>query len=95
MRIDWDWWNISIFFVIPILSVLFFYLVKKKMLWLAPIISTVISIAVSAIAMPTIISYSEHRAMFFMIVIPAHIIITVIMTVIAYVIAYIFKQKRR
>ena len=65
------------------------------MLWLAPIISTVISIAVSAIAMPTIISYSEHRAMFFMIVIPAHIIITVIMTVIAYVIAYIFKQKRR
>lgn len=93
MRIDWDWWNISVFCVIPLLSVVTIFFVKRKLLWIAPLISTFLSIAISVIAMPSIISYSEHRAMFFGISIPIHLVITIALTAIAYFVAFILKRK--
>lgn len=93
MRIDWDWWNISVFCVIPLLSVVTIFFIKRKLLWIAPLISTFLSIAISVIAMPSIISYSEHRAMFFGISIPIHLVITIALTAIAYFVAFILKRK--
>lgn len=94
MRIDLDWWNISLFCIIPILSVVIIFFVKRKLLWIAPLISTVLSVVISMIAMPSILSYSEHRAMFFGIAIPIHLLIVIILTVIAYFVAYILKRKK-
>lgn len=90
-----DWWNILIFGVIPVLSVLLVFIVKRKILWIAPLISTVFSIVVSMIAMPSLLSNNEHSAMFWGISIPIHLVIVVILTAIAYLVAYILKRKQK
>ena len=92
-RFKMNWWNISVFIIIPVLSVVIVFFVKKKLLWTAPLISTGSSVIVSIIAMPSIVSYGEHRAMFFMLAVPIHLVISVILTVIAYFAAHILKQK--
>ena len=79
-----NWWNISVFCIIPIVSVVFFFFWKRKYLWMAPLISTVISVAISLLAMPSILSDAEHRNMFFGISIMLYILIVVVLTVIAY-----------
>lgn len=90
-----DWWNILIFGVIPVLSVLLVFIVKRKILWIAPLISTVLSIVVSMTAMPSLFSNSEHSAMFWGISIPIHLVIVVILTAIAYLVSYIHKRKQK
>ena len=60
-----NWWNISVFCIIPIVSVVFFFFWKRKYLWMAPLISTAISVVISLLAMPSILSDAEHRNMFF------------------------------
>ena len=90
-----DWWNILIFGVIPVLSVLLVFIVKRKILWIAPLISTFFSIVVSMIAMPSLLSNNEHSAMFWGISIPIHLVIVVILTAIAYLVAYILKRKQK
>ena len=46
-----DWLNILIFGVIPVLTVVIMFLIKKKMLWVSPIISTVLAfVGLTAIA---------------------------------------------
>ncbi len=59
-----DWWNVSVFGIIPVLSVLLVFFVKRKLLWVAPLISTVLSVVISVIAMPSFLSNREARAMF-------------------------------
>ena len=60
-----DWWNISVFGVIPVLSVSIVFCFKRKFLWATPLISTALSVIVSLTAMPSILSNNEYRAMFF------------------------------
>lgn len=79
-----NWWNISVFCIIPIVSVVFFFFWKRKYLWMAPLISTAISVVISLLAMPSILSDAEHRNMFFGISIMLRILIVVVLTVIAY-----------
>lgn len=88
-----NWWNISVFYIIPIVSVIFFFLWKRKYLWMAPLISTLISIAISLLAMPSILSDAEHRNMFFGISVMLQILIAVVWTAIAYVVAYFWDRK--
>lgn len=90
-----DWWNILIFGVIPVLSVLLVFFVKRKFLWVAPLISIVLSVVISVIAMPSFLSNSEARVMFFGISIPMHLVIVVVLTAIAYLVAYILKRKQK
>ena len=89
-----DWYNIVIFGVIPIASVTLMYFIKRKLLWIAPLISTILAVVVTIIDLPTILTYGEHRAMFFILVVPGHFVIGIILTVIAYVVGYILKQKK-
>ncbi len=60
-----NWWNLLTFCVIPLLSVVAVFCVKRKFLWLAPLVSTGLTILISIGAMPTILSDTEHRSMFF------------------------------
>ena len=83
-----NWWNISVFCIIPIVSVVFFFFWKRKYLWMAPLISTAISVVISLLAMPSI-----HRNMFFGISIMLHILIVVVLTVIAYAAARFLAKK--
>lgn len=88
-----NWWNLSVFCIIPIVSVIFFFFWKRKYLWMAPLTSTVISVVISLFAMPSILSDAEHRSMFFGISVMLHILIAVVLTVIAYGIAHFWDRK--
>lgn len=74
-----------------ICGILFFW--KRKYLWMAPLISTAISVVISLLAMPSILSDAEHRNMFFGISIMLHILIVVVLTVIAYAAARFLAKK--
>ena len=56
-------------------------------------ISVVISVVISLLAMPSILSDAEHRNMFFDISIMLHILIVVVLTVIAYAAARFLAKK--
>jgi len=90
-----DWWNVSVFGIIPVLSVLLVFFIKRKFLWAAPLISTVLSVVISVIAMPSFLSNREARAIFFGISIPMHLVIVVVLTAIAYLVAYLLKRKQK
>ena len=60
---------------------------------MAPLISTLISIAISLLVMPSILSDAEHRSMFFGISVMLHILTVVVLTVIAYGIAHFWDKK--
>ena len=94
MRFDLNWWNASVFCIIPVLSVVIVFFIKRKLLWIAPFVSTVLSVIISIVASPSILSNREHRAMFWGIVIPIQLVIVIILTVIAYLVAYILKRKK-
>ena len=94
-----DWWNILIFGIIPALTVVVIFIVKRKLLWIAPLISTVFAviavlIALSPITIVEVFSNNEWRG-FFLLAMLMHLVITVVLTVIAYFSAYILKQKQK
>ena len=90
-----DWWSIIFWGVIPVLTVSVVFFIKRKLLWISPLVSTASAVAYSAIEMPTIISYGEHRAMFFILVMPGHIVIGIILTAMAYLVARSLKRKQK
>ena len=90
-----DWWGFIFWGVIPVLTVVTVFFIKRKLLWISPLVSTAFAVAYSAIEMQTIISYGEHRAMFFILVVPGHIVIGIILTVIAYLVAHSLKRKQK
>lgn len=89
-----DWWNVSVFGVIPVLCVGILFCFRRKALWAAPIFSAVLTILVSVIAMPSVLSDREHSAMLFGIALPIHLVIAVVWTGIAYGAAYLLKKGR-
>lgn len=84
-----------VFILIPILSVLIVFFTKRKFLWAAPIISTVLIVVFSIIALgPSLLTVREYRSMFFGISVPIQLGIVIVLTIIAYVMAYIFGRKQ-
>ncbi len=88
-----DWWNISVFGIIPVFTVVLIFFVKRKLLWTSPLISTIISMIISIIAVPNILSDGEYRA-HFGISILFHLAIVVLLTMIAYLVAHSIKRKQ-
>ncbi len=89
---DLNWFSTIIFIVFPVASVVILFLAKSRFLWTAPIISTLLSIAMAAIAEPSMLTYQEYRSMFFGIVIPMQLVAVVILTILAYIAGHL--QKR-
>lgn len=95
-----DWWNILIFGIIPVLTVVIIFIVKRKLLWITPFISTALAFITYMIALDIIkpsemikfFSYSESRG-FFILAMLMHLGIVVVLTGIAYIIAYLLKRK--
>lgn len=92
-----DWWNVLIFGIIPVLTVAIMFFFKRKLLWISPLISTVLAfitymIALAPITIVELFSNSEWRG-FFILAMLLHIVIVVILTAIAYFIARLLKGK--
>jgi len=87
-----DWWNISVYGVIPVLTVALLFFVKRSLLWATPLISTALSFVISITAMPGVLSISEYRGFLFWAMV-LHLGISIFLTAIAYLIAHKRKQK--
>jgi len=100
MNMD-DLLNILIYVIIPILTEIIIFFVKRKFLWAAPLISTavafityILAFAVSGIDISYLLGYSESRA-FFLLAILIHFVIVSILTAIAYLVAYILECRQK
>lgn len=94
----YDWWNILIFGVIPVFTVVIVFIVKRNLLWTAPLISAALACitymaALAPITAAELFSNVEWRG-FFLLAILMHLAITVVLTVIAYFAVYILRRKR-
>ena len=94
-----DWWNILIFGVMPVLTVVVIFIVKRRLLWVAPLISTVLAfitymIALAPITIVELFSNNEWRG-FFILAMLMHLGVVVVLTVVAYLVAYILKRKEK
>ncbi|MBQ8041261.1 MAG: hypothetical protein IJ274_15580 [Lachnospiraceae bacterium] len=92
-----DWWNVLIFGIIPVLTVAIMFFFKRKLLWVSPLISTVLAfitymIALAPITIVELFINNEWRG-FFILAMLLHIVIVVILTAIAYFIARLLKGK--
>ena len=92
-------WNILIFAVIPVLTVAVMSIVKRKILWTAPLISAVLAfiaymISLAPITMAEIFHNNEWRGFLFLAML-MQLVTTVVLTVIAYFTAYIFTRKQK
>lgn len=92
---DLNWFSAIIFIGLPAASVVMLFLVKRRFLWTAPIISTLLSIAMAAIAEPSMLTYHEYRSMFFGIVIPMQLTVVIILTLLAYAAGNLLKRAAR
>lgn len=89
-----DWWNISVFGIIPLASVALLLFVKRKMLWTAPLVSTAGATAFSVLTLPSLLENQEYRNLFFGISIPMQFAVAALLTLAAYAAAYIWKRGR-
>ena len=84
-----------IFIVIPVVSVLSVFLVKRKFLWTAPIISTLLVILFSvSISGITLLTEEEYRGMFLVFIVPIQFVIVILLTVILYLVLYVIKRRK-
>lgn len=88
--------NVLIFVVIPVLSVSVFFFMKRKLLWIAPLISTVLAFIVYAVALDPfivkILSNNEWRG-FLLLALLMQFGIAAILTAAGYLMAHILKRK--
>ena len=94
----YDVLNILIFVVIPVISVSVLFFRKRKLLWIAPLLSVMLAFAVYAITLePSIIkifSNNEWRG-FLLLALLMQFGIAVLLTAVGYLIAYILKRKNK
>ncbi len=83
-----------IFVIMPVVCVLLAFFLKRKYLWTAPILSTILAAIIGIISSPSILTNNEHRTMFFGISIPIQFAVAVALTGIVYVISFILKRRR-
>ena len=84
------------FIILPVVSVLLLFFLRRKFLWAAPIFSTVLMIAVDVIAVgPTLLTEGEYRGMFLIGLVPLHLAVSILLTALAYIAAYLLKRKDR
>ena len=96
-----DWFNVLIYGVIPVLTVVIIFFTKRKLLWVAPLISTAIAFITYMIAFSSsgtsilkIFSNNEWRG-FFLLALLFHLVIAVVLTLVAYFAAYRLKRKQK
>ncbi len=92
----YDALNILIFGVIPVLSVVVLFLMKRRSLWAAPLISTILAFIVYTVTLePSIIkvfSNNEWRG-FLLLALLMQFGIAVLLTAVGYLMAHILKRK--
>jgi len=87
-----DSWQALVFFIFPMASVLLMFFLKRKILWISPIISTALSVIYSILVIPSILTVAES-SIFWAITIPLQLAIAISFTVVAYFISWLLKKR--
>lgn len=90
-----NWISTIFFLLLPLLSVVALFFLRRKYLWATPLLSAVLAIAMGVLTMPSILTDNEHRGMFFGLTVPIHLIVAIVFTAAAYLIAFLLKQARQ
>lgn len=77
-------WHLFVFFIIPLVVIFVLIWRKRRLLWTAPLLSLLCNTLCYLFMSPDILTYQESRAMFFMIVVPLHLVTAGVLTAIAY-----------
>lgn len=93
-----DWFNVLIFGMIQFFTVIVVFVVKRKLLWTAPLISSMLAFIIYVIELEpmgilTVFNNNEWSG-FFVLAMLMHFVIAAVMTAIAYLIAYILKRRQ-
>jgi hypothetical protein len=83
-----DSWQVLISFIFPITSVLLMFFLKRKILWISPIISTGLSIIYSLLVIHNLLTVPES-SIFWKISIPMQLVVVIFFTAIAYIISWL------
>lgn len=90
--------NVLIFVVIPVLSVSVFFFMKRKLLWIAPLLSVMLAFVAYTVNLePSIVkifSNNEWRG-FLLLAMLMQFGIAVLLTAVGYLIAHILKRKNK
>ena len=90
--------NVLIFVVIPVLSMSVFFFMKRKLLWIAPLLSVMLAFAAYTVNLePSIVkifSNNEWRG-FLLLAMLMQFGIAVLLTAVGYLIAHILKRKNK
>ena len=90
--------NVLIFVVIPVISVSVLFFMKRKLLWIAPLLSIMLAFVVYAVTLePSIIkafSNNEWRG-FLLLALLIQFSIAVLLTAVGYLLAHILKRKNK
>lgn len=90
--------NVLIFVVIPVLSVSVFFFIKRKLLWIAPLLSVMLAFVAYTVNLePSIVkifSNNEWRG-FLLLAMLMQFGIAVLLTAVGYLIAHILKRKNK
>ena len=94
----YDVLNILIFVVIPVISVSVLFFRKRRLLWIAPLLSIILAFIVYAVTLePSIIkafSNNEWRG-FLLLALLLQFGIAVLLTAVGYLLAHILKRKNK
>ena len=90
--------NVLIFVVIPVISVSVLFFRKRRLLWIAPLLSIMLAFVVYAVTLePSIIkafSNNEWRG-FLLLALLIQFSIAVLLTAVGYLLAHILKRKNK
>lgn len=91
--------NLLIFGIIPVASVAILFIVKRRFLWSAPLISAALaliaySIALAPISITEVFSNTEWRG-FLLLAMLIQLGISAALTAAAYLVSYVIRQKQK
>ena len=98
-----DFWNVLIYGGIPILTVALLFVMKRKCLWAAPLLSAVAAfitymvaacVTINPSAMMKMLCVSEYRGFLFL-ALAMQFGITILLTLIAAFVTYLLARKRK
>ena len=94
---DWmeTFWQAALFGGLQILWVAVLFFAKRRLLWLAPVLSTVCAVVLTLALIPEILNGTSHGSIFWGITLPMHIGIALVLTALASGLALLLKKRSR
>lgn len=94
---DWidTFWQTALFGGLQLLWVAVLFFARRRLLWLAPVLSTACAVLLTLALIPEILDGASHGSIFWGITLPMHIGIALALTALAGGVALLLKKRSR